>query len=77
MHKHLILYGTLGCHLCDDAERVLQALGLAYQTIDIIDDNLLLEKFATSIPVLQGTGENYLYWPFNTQQVTHWLSERS
>ncbi|MGQ2965010.1 glutaredoxin family protein [Methylophilus sp.] len=74
MHKHLILYGTLGCHLCDDAERVLQALALSYQTIDIIDDNRLLEKFATSIPVLQGAGESYLYWPFNTEQVTQWLS---
>lgn len=76
MQKYLILYGTVGCHLCDDAERVLQALGLAYQTIDIIDDNRLLEKFATSIPVLQGADESYLYWPFNTEQVTHWLSEQ-
>ncbi|MFD0913604.1 glutaredoxin family protein [Methylophilus luteus] len=75
MQKYLILYGTVGCHLCDDAERVLQTLGLAYQTIDIIDDNRLLEKFATSIPVLQGADESYLYWPFDTEQVTHWLSE--
>jgi glutaredoxin len=76
MQKYLILYGTLGCHLCDDAERVLQALGLTYKTIDIIDDNCLLEKFATSIPVLENTEESYLFWPFNETQVTTWLSEQ-
>lgn len=76
MQKYLILYGTLGCHLCDDAERVLQALGLTYKTIDIIDDNRLLEKFATSIPVLENAGESYLYWPFNETQVITWLNEQ-
>lgn len=75
MQKYLILYGTLGCHLCDDAERVLQALGLAYKTTDIIDDNQLLEKFATTIPVLAGAGETYLYWPFNEAQVIVWLNQ--
>jgi glutaredoxin len=76
MQKYLILYGTMGCHLCDDAERVLQTLGLTYKTIDIIDDNRLLEKFATSIPVLENTEESYLFWPFNETQVTTWLSEK-
>lgn len=75
MQKQLILYGTLGCHLCEDAERVLQALALTYKTIDIIDDNRLLEKFATSIPVLEGDGKTYLYWPFNENQVTFWLKQ--
>ncbi len=75
MQKQLILYGTVGCHLCEDAERVLQALALSYKTIDIIDDNRLLEKFATSIPVLEGTGEKHLYWPFNETQVTTWLKQ--
>lgn len=73
MQKQLILYGTVGCHLCEDAERVLQALSLTYKTIDIIDDNRLLEKFATSIPVLEGVEETYLYWPFDETQVINWL----
>ncbi|HSH87973.1 MAG: glutaredoxin family protein [Methylophilus sp.] len=73
MQKQLILYGTLGCHLCEDAERVLQSLALPYKTIDIIEDNRLLEKFATSIPVLEGAGQAYLYWPFSKTQVITWL----
>lgn len=75
MQKHLILYGTLGCHLCEDAEHILQALELPYESIDIIEDNQLLEKFATSIPVLTINTQSdvYLYWPFNESQVTAWL----
>ena len=77
MQKDLILYGTLGCHLCENAERVLLALGLSYQTIDIIEDNRLLDKFATTIPVLQVTGveDTYLYWPFSETQVITWLNK--
>ncbi len=75
MQKQFILYGTVGCHLCEDAERVLQALNLSYETIDIIDDNRLLKKFATSIPVLEGDGERYLYWPFNEAHIKTWLAQ--
>jgi glutaredoxin len=76
MQKHLILYGTLGCHLCEDAERILKALQLSYETIDIIDDNRLLEKFGTSIPVLHITHtEAYLFWPFSEKQVITWLNQ--
>lgn len=76
MQQQLILYGTLGCHLCEDAERVLQSLGLTYETMDIMDDNCLLEKFATSIPVLHAinSGETYLYWPFDESQVSALLN---
>ncbi len=76
MQQQLILYGTLGCHLCEDAERVLQSLRLTYETMDITDDNHLLDKFATSIPVLHAVdpGETYLYWPFDESQVIAWLN---
>jgi glutaredoxin-related protein len=76
MQQQLILYGTSGCHLCEDAERVLQSLGLTYETMDIMDDNRLLEKFGTSIPVLHAVNsrETYLYWPFDESQVGIWLN---
>ncbi|SDK83502.1 Glutaredoxin-like domain [Methylophilus rhizosphaerae] len=79
MRQPLILYGTLGCHLCEKAAHVLQSLALPYQTVDIIDDNVLLERFGTSIPVLrrsaaQSVPDAYLYWPFSATQVVEWLS---
>ncbi len=77
MQQSLILYGTLGCHLCEDAARVLQALALDYHTVDIVDDNTLLERFGTSIPVLHRTDiiDTYLYWPFGIEQVSDWLNQ--
>ncbi|MDF0377840.1 glutaredoxin family protein [Methylophilus sp. YYY-1] len=76
MQKPLILFGTLGCHLCEDAERILQALKLPYQYVDIIEDEKLLERYQISIPVLlENTSdqENILAWPFNGEQVSQWL----
>jgi len=76
MQQSLILYGTQGCHLCEDAADILQTLKLSYQSIDIIDDDGLLERFGTSIPVLQREASNaYLYWPFNATQVVQWLNQ--
>ncbi|MBF5039642.1 glutaredoxin family protein [Methylophilus glucosoxydans] len=76
MQKPLILFGTLGCHLCEDAERILQALKLPYQYVDIIEDEKLLERYQISIPVLlenSSDQENILAWPFNSEQVSQWL----
>lgn len=75
MQKPLILFGTRGCHLCDDAERILQALKLPYQYIDIIDDEKLLERYQTNIPVLQDNGneeQKTLFWPFTMLEVGEW-----
>ena len=63
------LLGTLGCHLCDDAENLLMRLQavepLQYQNVDITDfDEALMLSFATSIPVLL-TATKRLDWPFS------------
>lgn len=67
----LQLYGTLGCHLCDVAEQVLIPLlqqGCAIEAIDIADDDALMARYQTAIPVLaNGAGEE-LHWPFTTEQ---------
>ncbi len=77
MRSKLILYGTLGCHLCDDAERLLNRLGLVYQYMDIIDDNNLFEQFSTSIPVLcDAEVRAHLNWPFTASDIADWLLQR-
>ena len=50
------LFGTLGCHLCEEAEQVLQpfvAQGLVVELLDIIDSPEWLERYSLSIPVLR------------------------
>lgn len=77
MQKRLILLGTQGCHLCEQAEAILQALQLIYTSLDIMDDEKLLARYEMSIPVLLSENMdrlNPLCWPFTTDMVQHWLN---
>ncbi|WP_077284816.1 glutaredoxin family protein [Cognaticolwellia aestuarii] len=70
------LYGTLGCHLCDDALALCQAQMPAedISVIDIIDDEKLLELYRISIPVLERLSDNKkLFWPFEQAQILELL----
>ncbi len=73
MSAHCELFGTLGCHLCEEAEAVLQpfvAQGLVVELLDIIDSPDWLERYALTIPVLRrvDTGQE-INWPFNEDDV--------
>ncbi|ADE11243.1 glutaredoxin family protein [Sideroxydans lithotrophicus] len=69
------LYGTRFCHLCEQAEAILQAMGLAADYIDIADDDELAEKYGVRIPVLlrMDTGGE-LGWPFDAAAVSRFLA---
>ena len=74
MQAKFILYSTEGCHLCELAKDVLVSAGIdknkEIQTIDIIDDELLLKEYKESIPVVMNVNnKNKLFWPFNTEDV--------
>ena len=67
----LILYGTIGCHLCEEAQRVIyRALGVPLNMVDITDDSELLERYSLRIPVLRlaATGAE-IDWPFGPTEV--------
>ncbi len=69
------LYGTRYCHLCDKAEATLRGIGIEAVYVDIADDDGLIEKYGTRIPVLQrvDSGEE-LGWPFDAVAVAQFLS---
>ena len=73
MSAHCQLFGTLGCHLCDEAEQVLQpfvAQGLIVELLDIIDSADWLERYALTIPVLRRVDNGHeLNWPFDEHDV--------
>ena len=74
MTPALILYGTDGCHLCHDAQALLRAHGLAWQDIDIVDDDALYQRYGIRIPVLQrGDSQAELNWPFGSAQLAEFL----
>jgi arsenate reductase-like glutaredoxin family protein len=71
---NLVLYGTTFCHLCEQAEAVLQAVGVEAEHIDIAEDDDLLEMYGVRIPVVkrEDTGAE-LGWPFNVLTLKQFL----
>ncbi len=65
----LTLYGTQGCHLCDEAEAQLQqaaaARQLQWQYVDIALDEALVERYGLRIPVLVNAQGQERGWPFS------------
>lgn len=65
------MYSTTGCHLCEEAQRVVySALGSLVAEVDIVDDDALLKRYAVRIPVLRRTDSGAeLDWPFGPEAV--------
>lgn len=65
----LVLYGTTGCHLCDQAEALLKmaagARALDWRYVDIALDEVLVSRYGTRIPVLLAADGQELGWPFS------------
>jgi glutaredoxin len=55
-----------GCHLCDDARAVIEAvcaeLGEHYEDVDISSDQDLAERYAEQIPVTFVDGRQHDFW---------------
>lgn len=68
-----VLYHTEGCHLCALAAELLAKAGIAFQAIDICDDDTLAERYGVSIPVVKAWDERCLFWPFNARQLQEFI----
>ncbi|MCX2927275.1 glutaredoxin family protein [Streptomyces sp. NEAU-W12] len=60
------LVGKPGCHLCDDAqavvERVCGDLGVLWERKDITQDPELHERYWEQIPVVLVDGRQHTFW---------------
>ncbi len=79
MATNLKLYSTSHFHLCEQAEDMLISLvklhPIAWQTIEIIDDEVLLGLYGNSIPVLKRVDTNQeLAWPFTKREIERLIS---
>ena len=52
MMNNVVLYTRVGCHLCEDAHKLLERLGVQPQLIDIDTDPVLQEQFGHWVPVI-------------------------
>lgn len=71
----LILFGTEGCHLCEEAEGLVVQAGLKVEKRDIMDDEDWQQRYGIRIPVLlnQASGRE-LGWPFSLKQLRQFVS---
>lgn len=75
----LTLHGTSACHLCEQAEAVLQRIlntGLleSVVVVDISEDDALMQRLALRIPVLQRPDGAELDWPFDEAAVAAFVA---
>ncbi|MDD1780664.1 glutaredoxin family protein [Enterovibrio sp. ZSDZ35] len=76
----LVLYSTEGCHLCEDAKALYEAVGktTALHIVDIAFDDELFSRYGVTIPVLShqnksGSVVDELGWPFDYPELETWL----
>jgi glutaredoxin len=62
----VVLYSKPGCHLCDEARAVIEAvcadLGEAYDEIDITASEDLMRTYGEEIPVTFVDGRQHDFW---------------
>ena len=74
--SQLILYYQPDCHLCDEAESLMQVAGLgeSYQKVDIESDLELLKRYGIYVPVLKRSdNQQELFWPFDQSGLSAFL----
>lgn len=67
MSERIVLYTTLGCHLCVEAEVLIhqaKPMHWALEKVDVAEDDELLEAYGEKIPVVE-VGGKQLFWPFS------------
>lgn len=78
----VFLYTSVGCHLCEQAETLLQQLlGSSYSELSLVevsDSDELMRRYALRIPVLAGTAADgewlELGWPFGVEELKAFFS---
>jgi len=78
MSKTIYLYTTVGCHLCEMAQAIVQPLamgaGLTLELVEISEEEALVEKYGIRIPVIRiEDREDDLGWPFDVQKAEDYL----
>ncbi|WDO06935.1 glutaredoxin family protein [Streptomyces murinus] len=68
-----------GCHLCDDAQAVIEKvcgeLGVPWDQKDINEDKELYDRYWEQIPVVLVDGEQHTFWRVNADRLRKALTE--
>jgi hypothetical protein len=76
----ITLIGKPGCHLCDDARTVVEAVaedtGTGWRELSILEDPDLAARYAEQIPVVLVDGEPHDFWRVDEQRLRSALAGR-
>ncbi|MDG9727171.1 glutaredoxin family protein [Streptomyces sp. DH41] len=80
--NHLVtLIRKPGCHLCDDAqlvvEKVCADLGVPWEAKDITEDRRLHDEYWEQIPVVLVDGRQHTFWRVNEERLRKALTDES
>ncbi|WP_327430675.1 glutaredoxin family protein [Streptomyces sp. NBC_01236] len=68
-----------GCHLCDDAQEVIEKvcadLGVPWERKDITEDEELHREYWEQIPVVLVDGAQHTFWRVDEQRLRRALTE--
>lgn len=73
----ITLFTTVGCHLCEQAEAMLNTIDTQIVSIEIGDDDDLVAHYGTRIPVLKFADNSELNWPFEQQDIVARIQKSS
>ncbi|MFJ4688153.1 glutaredoxin family protein [Streptomyces sp. NPDC088789] len=69
-----------GCHLCDDAQTVVEKvcgeLGVAWEEKDISRDGALHDQYWEQIPVVLVDGRQHTFWRVNEERLRKALTDQ-
>ncbi|MFG2684009.1 glutaredoxin family protein [Streptomyces sp. NPDC048392] len=79
--NHLVtLIRKPGCHLCDDAqlvvEKVCADLGVPWEGKDITEDRRLHDQYWEQIPVVLVDGRQHTFWRVNEERLRRALTDQ-
>ncbi|MEU6777018.1 glutaredoxin family protein [Streptomyces sp. NPDC046759] len=68
-----------GCHLCDDAQTVIEKvcaeLGVTWEPKDITEDRALHDQYWEQIPVVLIDGEQHTFWRVDEERLRRALTD--
>ena len=76
----MTLYGRAGCHLCDEARAIIEAvcaeLGESFTEVDIDTDPSLRERFTDEVPVTFVDGRQHDFWRVDEERLRRALRDQ-
>ena len=76
--NRVTLYSKPGCHLCDDARVIVEAvcaeLGVEWTEVDITQDDALFTQYGEQIPVTFVDGKQHDFWRVDPARLRKALS---